>query len=130
MTSPLRPSIRAGASGRSRPPARTKSGTEMSGISTSGYGLVRATTGPPRICCGASLTSAVSPATPGLAAGSARPEHRLGAPEQRKGLAGTGIGHDGVPDLRRPSRVQVGGDGVDPPLACGAQVVALQLDRG
>ena len=48
MTSPLRPSIRAGASGRSRPAARTNSGTETSGISTSGYGLVSATKGPPR----------------------------------------------------------------------------------
>src|SRR6478672_11843747 len=43
ITSPETPPISAGASGRSLPAARTNSGTEMSGISTSGYGLARAT---------------------------------------------------------------------------------------
>src|SRR3954465_2934401 len=43
MTSPLSPSTSAGESGRSLPAARTNSGTDRSGISTSGYGLARAT---------------------------------------------------------------------------------------
>src|SRR5687768_17169917 len=66
MTSPLRPSISAGASGRSFPAANTNSGTDRSGISTSGYGLARATGTPSRSRCGASLTLLVAQATRGL----------------------------------------------------------------
>src|SRR5829696_9013011 len=136
MVSPLRPSIRAGTSGRSLPVARMNSGTDRSGISTSGYGLARGTGTPPRRYvapvshpAGRRPQGGYSRVHPRVRS-SPRPEHRLRAAEQRDRPPGAGVGHDGVPHLRRPPGVDVGRDGVDPALPGRAEMVALQLDRG
>src|SRR4051812_39033810 len=106
----------AGASGRSRPAARTKAGTDRSGISTSGKGLASATD----VLLGDSSVAPVSHrARPGVTGGSLRPEHRLGAAEERDGLPGRLVADGGVPHLRRPAGVRVGADDADPALARG-----------
>src|SRR5215207_9255177 len=130
MTSPLSPSMRAGASGRSLPAARTNSGTDRFGISTSGYGLARATV--LLLSAGVAPVSHLACRAPQGGCPpipfSARPEHRLRAAEQRDRLPGVRVRHDRVPDLRRPPGVHVRRRAGDPPLARRPQVVALQLD--
>src|SRR4051795_12664783 len=122
MTSPLSPSIRAGESGRSRPAASTKAGTERSGISTSEKGLASAT--------GSSSSLKLWRQSHTLVTGrSLGPQDRLRAPEEGDRPAGR-LGADRrVPDLRRPSCVHVRGDDGDPALPRGAEVVGLELDR-
>src|SRR6476646_7935330 len=124
MTSPLRPSISAGASGVCFPAARTNSGTDRLGISTSGYGLVRATGS---FLLGADVAPVSHPVC-GPAAGAHRelssgggqggllspgPENPLRAAEQRDRLAGLAVGHDRVPHLGGAAGVHVDGDGLD-----------------
>src|SRR3954454_24298249 len=117
MMSPLRPSISAGASGFSLPAARTNSGTDRFGISTSGYGLVRATGRSPWVLVWRQSHLPRWIRGMGVTRWSPGPEHRLRAAEQGDRLPGVGIRDDGVPDLGRPAGVHVGRRAVDPALA-------------